>query len=80
MAFTVRKIFNGPVNREQEVTIDISKEDADELRNALRVVQRYEKQVLKAAKVSKKESDWTMISYAVKNNKVIVIVQDGACG
>lgn len=77
---TVKKIFSGPVSGELEVTIGITKEQADELKQALAVVQRYEKQALKAAKVSKKESDWVMLSYAVKNDKVIVNIQDGACG
>jgi len=80
MAATVKKIYNGPVSGELEVTIDITKDQADELRKALAVVQRYEKEALKTAKVSKKNSDWVMVSYAVKNNKVVVNIQDGACG
>ena len=77
---TVKKIYNGPVNGEWEVTIDLTKEQSEELRKALAVVQRYEKQALKSAEVSKKDADWTMFSYAVKNNKVVVNIQDGACG
>lgn len=77
---TVKKIFNGPINGEREVIIELTKEQSGELKQALAVVQRYEKQALKVAKVSKKEADWVMVDYSVKTDKVIVNIQDGACG
>ena len=77
---TVKTIFDGAVSGEKEIVIDITQAQAKELRDALEIVQDYEEQALKAAKVSKKESDWVMVSYAVKNDKVIIRVKDGACG
>ena len=83
MSVAVKKIFNGPINGEQEVTIDLTKEQAEELKKALALVRNYEKQALKAAKISKKESDWIMVDYTIQKggyHKLIVNIQDGACG
>ena len=79
-----KQVFSGPVNGECRVVLDISREEADELRAALKVVNKYKREAIKrAAKGSKyniEGSDWHMIEYGVKNDCVIVTIQDGACG
>ena len=75
----------GVVWGKYQVSIDISPEKADELRQALKIVQNYEKIALEAFKGKlkfnpKKESDWCEIEYSVKNDKVLVIIRDGMAG
>lgn len=76
-----KTIFNGPVNGEHQVTFGLSNEGAEELRGALSIVQRYEKAAKKALGVTKNtHPDWVMFGYSVKNDKVVITVEEGACG
>lgn len=80
----VRQTYNGAVAAVWEVTIPLNnKDEAQKLRAALAVVQQYQEQAAKAAKVRVGENgncDWAMYGFAVKNDKVLVKVQAGACG
>ena len=80
----VRQTYNGVVAAVWEVTIPLNnKDEAQELRAALAVVQKYQEQAAKAAKVRVGENgncDWAMYGFAVKNDKVLVKVDAGACG
>jgi hypothetical protein len=78
--------LNHPVSSLWDVVIpfkeseDQAKEEEDALRAALAVVQRYEKLALQTIGTSPKNADWTMVQMAVKNDKVVVTVQQGMCG
>lgn len=78
----IEKIFNGAVNARQKVTLEVTNEQSDELREALKVVEKYKQAAIKALKYKEmiKGSDWHMFEYAVKSDCVIVDVQNGACG
>lgn len=80
----VRQTYNGAVAARWEVNIPLAAEgEADELRAALAVVQKYQEQAAKAAKVRVGKDgncDWAMYGFVVKNDKVLVEVQAGACG
>ena len=76
MTIEVSSIWQGAVCGEHQVAIDISREQADELRKALSIVQKYEKMALAVYK----ESDWCEIDYSVKNDKVLVLIRDGMAG
>lgn len=81
----VKRGYSSAVSGECSVTLDISKEEADELRAALKIVDKYKNKAIKEAKRElkyniTKDSDWHMIGYAVKNDCVIVTIEDGACG
>lgn len=76
-----RTTRDGAVYVAYEVTLLPEKEgDMDELRRALAVVDRYRKTALKALKVSEKNADFTVVGYGVKNDCVIVTVEQGANG
>ena len=85
MKIEVSRIWQGAVCGEHQVAIDISREQADELRKALSIVQKYEKMALAVYKDKykynpDKESDWCEIDYSVKNDKVLVLIRDGMAG
>lgn len=73
---------NGPVNCHHEVILGITKEEADELRKALKLITKYEKAATSELGFAQviKSSDWHMFGFAVKNDRVVVDVQLGACG
>lgn len=71
-------IYDDVVSGKSEVHIPITKDKATELRQALKVVDKYRK--IAETRVKTKTSDWAEFEYCVKNDKVIVIVTDGACG
>lgn len=73
-----KSIHNGPVSREDEITIPISKSEADVLRESLKDIDKYRK--IANTKVTTKFSDWSQFEYCVKNDRVIVTVKQGACG
>lgn len=67
------------------VSIEITREESEELRVALAIVQKYEKAALQAIQHKHKynpvkESDWCEIAYSVKNDKVIIGIRDGMAG
>lgn len=78
----VQTISSGPVHVKKEVTLVLDKgvEDAKELRAALAVVGRYRTAAMRAIGWTEKDADWTMVGYAVKNDCVVVVVEQGACG
>ncbi len=80
----VKSVFQGAVSGRVDVVLALDEGEAKKLREALAVVHKYEKAALDAVKKSTKldprESDWYMTEYAVKNDKVIVVVKDGATG
>lgn len=80
----VTTLYDGAVAAAYNVTIPLSEEDADALRAALSVVQKYQQKAAQATKVKtsgkRKNCDWAMYGYAVKNDKVIITVECGACG
>lgn len=71
---------SGTVN----VTIDTTSEESQKLREALAIIEKYKKLAFEHFKKEKKyaptDSDWHMISYAVKNDKTIVSITDGMAG
>lgn len=84
MTIIVAKEQSSAVSEQFRVEIPIDNDAANELRNALNVVQRYEKKAINAIKEKTKasplESDWHNVSYGVKNDRVIVTVKDGMAG
>lgn len=75
----VKQCWSGAVSGRDEVTFTATKAETDELRNALAIVDKWQKQALKKVP-SVKGADWTMVTYAVKTDKVIVGIESGACG
>ena len=75
----VKRCWSGAVNGRDEVVFSATKEETTELRNALAVVDKWKKKALKEV-AGAKDANWTMVDYAVKNYKVIVGVEAGACG
>ena len=80
----VKQVYNGAVSAKWEVSIPFASEgEANKLRAALAVVQKYQEQAAKATKVRVGDNgncDWAMYGFAVKNDKVLVEVKAGACG
>lgn len=84
----IESIENGPGSAVwglTNISIGITREESEELRAALAIVQKYEKAALKAIQSNRKcnpakDSDWCEISYSVKNDKVIVGIRDGMAG
>lgn len=77
-----RTVTMGAIHLKMEVTLVPEKgiEDTNELRAALAVVHRYKKAAMKALSLTEKGADWTMLEYSVKNDCVVVVVEQGACG
>lgn len=75
-----KSLFHGSVCDEDEVVIETSEEESDELRKALRVVDKYRLASLNKIKYHYADQDWTMVEYDVKNDKVTVKIIRGACG
>ena len=48
MTIDISNIYEGAISGENQVAIDISHEEAKELRKALEIVQKYEKMALNA--------------------------------
>ena len=81
MKATLEKTIGGVVWGEKHFSIPIDTVEANKLREALGLLNKHEKVALREYKYNpKKESDWCEIGYAVKNDKVIVIVRDGMAG
>lgn len=81
----IETVYDGSVSGETLVALEISKKEADELRTSLKIIQKYEKLALKSffnkfKYDPSKESDWYMIGYSVKNDKVIINIRDGSAG
>lgn len=78
----VRTISSGAIHLKKEVTLvpEQGIEATNALRLALALVDRYKKAAMIALGANDKTADWTMIEYSVKNDCVIVTVEQGACG
>lgn len=80
----IQDVFQGAVSGQMDVSIALEPGEAAKLREALALIQKYEKAALKAIKEEKKyspaESDWHNIQYAVKNDRIIVKIKDGMAG
>jgi hypothetical protein len=73
------------VHSSNRITIGISEQEAEELRSALAIVQKYQKEAIKTFKKKyqydpSRASDWCEFSYGVKNDKVFVDIRDGMAG
>jgi hypothetical protein len=80
----IKDAFQGVVSSQTDVSIALEPGEAAKLRDALALIQKYEKAALKALKQEKgysaTESDWHNIQYAVKNDRIIVKIKDGMAG
>lgn len=73
--------WHSAVCGEDELVFEVNKEEADELRAALKLIERYEKMCRVALRITKADKpDFIMYGYAVKNDKVVVTATSGACG
>ena len=71
----------GAISGYTTVRIPGTKEQMDELRAALAVVDRYKRKAMKAGNTVKENwADWTMVGYAVKTDCVEVKVEQGMAG
>lgn len=85
MKCEVKKAYYGVASSTYEVTFPLADQsESEELRQALAVVQRYQETAAKAVDVRVRSKDpncdWVMFEFAVKNDKVVVTVESGACG
>lgn len=85
MKCEVRKVYTGAVSCTDEVTILLpDPKESEVLRQALAVVQKYQDAAAKAIKIrvhgKDPNCDWAMFNFAVKNDKVVVLVESGSCG
>lgn len=77
---SVKDVFQGAVSGQVDVTLAIDQSEANELRQALKIVDKYKKVAVAALAVNPTESEWHMVTYSVKNDKVIVHIKDGMIG
>jgi len=71
----------GAISGYKTVRIPGTKEQMDELRQALAVVDRYKQKAMKVGHAVKENwADWMMVGYAVKTNCVEVKVEQGMAG
>jgi len=85
MKYEVKPVFRGTVSATSDVTFPLADQsESVELRQALAVVQRYQETAAKAVGVrahgKDPNCDWVMFEFSVKNDKVVVTVESGACG
>jgi hypothetical protein len=76
---TVVNKTNYAISTETKVRITATPVELKELREALRVVDRFKLRALKAAKAGK-DADWTTVGYAVKSDCALVTVEQGMAG
>lgn len=80
----IKNVSSNAVSGQVDVTFEIDKTEANDLRAALAIVDKYKNAALSAieseTKFDPESSDWCMISYCVKNDKAIISVQDGMTG
>jgi len=83
MKVEVSDTQTGAVSCAATVTMTgLTPEETDELRAALKLVDRYRLRAYRAAGLSPapKGGDWSMVDFAVKTDTVVCKVQVGACG
>lgn len=80
MKATVTDTKRGAIWGRSEVLVEATPDETTELRRALKIVDRFKKRAMRAAKTNEKQADWTMVGYAVKTDAVIVTIEQGACG
>lgn len=81
---SIKEIGLSVVSGQVDVIFSTDVSESNELRSALGIVDKYKKAAFTVIKEEKglnpKESDWHMVSYCVKNNKIIVSIKDGMAG
>ncbi len=81
---SIKRAWDGAVSGQVDVTLTIDKAEARQLKDALALVRKYDQAAFKAMESEFKQepetSDWCMVSYCIKNDKVIVSVKDGMAG
>lgn len=89
MKYKLKNILNSAVWAEDHVEIEISPEEANDLRQALKTIQKHKEVAIKAYKSHngysperdhKDPSHWCEFDYCVKNDKIIVIIRNGMAG
>jgi hypothetical protein len=83
MKVSVTDKQQGAVWGQATVTMtELTQAETDELRAALKVVDRYRLRAHRAAGMSPapKGGDWSMVDFCVKTDTVVCTVQVGACG
>ena len=80
----ISDVFQSVIWSETDVSIALKPGEAENLRDALALIQKYEKAAFKAIKDKTgncpTESDWYNVQYAVKNDRIIVKIKDGMAG
>ena len=81
----VREISHSAVHLIAEVCIETTSEQSQELRNALKIIQKYQDLASKEYKkeynlTPQQDGDMYHFEYGVKNDKVIVTISVGAIG
>jgi len=81
-AIKTRRIFGGAVNGADEATIETTQEEAEQLLQALKVIEKFKVIARKALKITEKHADWTIYKFDIRKSDEIVKVRidQGACG
>jgi hypothetical protein len=75
----INNIFDTPFAGADEVTIDVSASEFDELVQALSVVDKFKAEARKALNIEQ-ESDWMMYKFSTRDGIVEVRIDQGMCG
>lgn len=79
-AIGTKKWFDSAVRGSTEAIFEATKEETQQLFEALRVVEKWKLAARRALKHDEKDADWTTYHYFVKSGMVHVQVDSGACG
>lgn len=74
-----KQIWGGPVNCRYEVIFTATKEEVDELKDALEIVNKWKDQALQKVPAAN-GSDWVMFDYLCHQESVVIGIEAGACG
>lgn len=84
MNIEIKNIYNNSVLGEDEVCITVSEQEAKNLKSALDLIEKYKKIGVETYKDRYKQepehADFCSYNYRVEDNKVFVIIQNGAVG
>lgn len=73
-------VFDGAVHAEQKVRISVTKEEAAELKQALRIIQRYEDLAIQNLDINPKDSEFCEVHFSVTDKVATVTLHDGMIG
>lgn len=73
-------IYVGCVQEEKRVEFEITLEEANSLRNALKIVDSYKAAAFKALNKRNGDADWCEVEYEIKNDRVFINVKKGSIG